>query len=126
MAGRTDGLIKTFRAAGAIAPRRIVTFGAADNAVVQADAAADALLGVTQELGAAPGEPVDVALSDIGEVTLGGNVARGDKLTSDAQGRAITAASGAGVVIRTIGTALASGVAGDVAPLIIERTIVRG
>lgn len=126
MAGRTDGLIKTFRAAGPVAPRRIVKLGAADDLVLAAAAAGDASIGVSQELGADAGEPLDVALDGIGEVTLGGNVERGDQLTSDAEGRAITAAPAAGVAVRTIGTALASGVAGDIAPLIIERGVVRG
>lgn len=126
MAGRTDGLIKNFRATAAVAAFTIVKFGADDVSVVVSAAAADASIGVTIELDAAAGQRVDVAMSDIGDVRYGGNVARGDLLTSDGQGRAITAAPGAGVVMRTIGTAMVSAVLGDIGPMMIERGQIRG
>lgn len=114
MAGRTDGLIKNFTAPAAIAARTIVKFGAADNAVATAAAAADLLIGVTGEVPAAAGERCDVHLGGIVEVRYGGNVARGNLLTSDATGRAIAAAPAAGTTARTIGVALSSGVADDI------------
>lgn len=114
MAGRTDGLIKNFRATGLIEPYRIVKFGAADTDVTQAAGAADASFGVSIELQALAGERVDVAISEIADVRYGGNVTRGDFLTSDAQGRAVVATPAAGVSVRTIGVAMVSGVLNDV------------
>lgn len=114
MAGRTDGLIKTFRAGAAIAAFRIIKFGAADDQALQASAAADFSFGLSGELGAAQGEPVDVHMSDIGEVQYGGNVARGAPLTADANGKAITAAPAAGATVRIIGFAMRAGVADDI------------
>lgn len=126
MAGRTDGLIKNFRAPAPIAAWTIVKFGASDIDVATAVAAGDASIGVTGELAAAAGERVDVHMSDIADVRYGGNVAAGAPLTSDAQGRAITAAPGAGVKMRTIGFALASGVVGDVSPARIIPGLITG
>lgn len=116
MAGRTDGLIKSFRAPAAIAARTIVKFGAADDSVATATAAADMSIGVTGELAAAAGERCDIHMNDIAEVRYGGAVTRGDPLTADGTGRAITAAPGAGVKVRIIGFAMASGAADDIAP----------
>lgn len=114
MAGRTDGLIKNFRASAAVGAYTIVKFGAADTDAAPASAAGDALIGTTGELGAALGERVDVHMGDIPEVRFGGNVTRGDPLTSDANGAAVTAAPGAGVKVRIIGFATVSGAAGDI------------
>jgi len=116
MAGRTDGLIKNFRAAVAIPAYTIVKFGVSDVLVTPTVAAGDASIGITGELAADVGERCDVHMSDIADVRLGGPVTRGDPLTSDVQGRAILAAPGSGAKVRTIGFALASGVLGDVAP----------
>lgn len=132
---QTPGLIKTFVAAGAVAPRRIVAFGAADGrgtpAAAQAAAATDALFGVSDSLGAAAGTPADITLSGLAEVEYGGDVAAGDLLTADAQGRAVAAArhtheenlaetytqeaeTAAAAGARTIGIAMMAGVAGDI------------
>lgn len=114
MAGRTDGLIKNFIAGAAIPRRRIVKFGANDQQVVLAVAAADASIGITTEIDADANERIDVVLSNLAEVAYGGNVGRGDPLTSDAQGRAIAAAPAPGERQRIIGFAMAAGVVGDV------------
>lgn len=118
MAGRTDGLIKNYRAGAAgVAPFTIVKPGASDVEAVPAAGTGDAAIGVSGELAAAAGERCDVHMSDIADVRLGGPVTRGDLLTSDAQGRAIAAAPGAGAKVRMIGLALVSGVLGDIAPV---------
>lgn len=114
MAGRTDGLIKSFIAGAAIPRRRIVKFGANDQQVVLGAAATDALIGITTEIDADSGERTDVILTDLAEVTYGGNVTRGDPLTSDATGRAVVAAPAAGARARIVGFAMVSGVSGDV------------
>lgn len=126
MAGRTDGLIKSFRAGAAIGPRTYVKFGATDQDVVPAAAAGDKIIGVSLELPADVGEPIDIALGGIPEVKFGGNVTRGDILTSDANGAAVTAAPGAGVVNRTGGVAMCSGVAGDIGATLFVPGQIKG
>lgn len=126
MAGRTDGLIKNFRAAAAILPWRIVKFGASDVEAVTAAAAGDALIGISSELAADAGQRCDVMMSDIADVRFGANVTRGDPLTSDAVGRAITAAPGAGAKMRIIGFALVSAIADDVGPARIVPGLITG
>src|SRR6266404_2666864 len=91
------GLIKSYNAEGGINPYTIVKFGANDFGVVAAAAATDKLIGVTREFGSASGEPIDVIHDGVTYVKLGGTVARGDLLTSDASGQAIVAAPGVGV-----------------------------
>ena len=100
----------------AIASYLIIKPGAADDTCVVATASTDALLG-TAGFTALPtpvGQPLDVDWRVEAKVVYGGNVTRGDWLTSDGQGRAITAAPAAGVNANVIGRALQSGVAGDV------------
>lgn len=125
-AGRTDGLIKNFKAGAAIAAFRFLKFGADDNTVVQAAAATDAIIGVSGELAAAAGEPCDVHLGDVAEVSYGGNVARGDLLTSDADGKAVAAAPAAGVNNRTGGVAMRDGVLNDVGAVLVAPGRVQG
>lgn len=104
-------LIVSFIAGAAIAARRIVVFGSDDNTVVTASAATGSLIGVS-DLGAdAAGDRLDVILDDIAEVEYGGTVTRGDHITSDANGKAITATVAGS---RVIGFAMVSGVAGDI------------
>lgn len=112
---RVDGLAITYRASGTIAPYRIVKHGGADQyAAIAVDGAAS-LLGVSDQLGAdAAEDEVDVNRSGIAEVEYGGNVTRGDPLTADAQGRAITASPGAGANAYIVGFAEKNGVSGDV------------
>ncbi len=117
MTMRNQGLIKSFVAGGTIAPCRFVKFGADDRTVLQAAAAADFTFGVSDSLSfslnAATGDRVDVVITDIATVEYGGNVTRGALLTSDADGKAITAAASAGSNVRIGGVAMVSGVAGD-------------
>lgn len=106
--------IKSFIAtAVAIAPYLIVA-AAADNKVALATAATDRLIGATDALGADADQVIDITTVGQSEVTLGGTVAFGDKLTSDAAGKAIVATGAAGVNKHTIGTAMVAGVADDV------------
>jgi len=120
------GLIKCYNAEGGINPYTIVKFGANDFGVVPAAAATDKLIGVTREFGSASGEPSDLIHDGITYVKLGGTVARGDLLTSDASGQAIVAAPGVGVNNRIIGYARQSGVVGDVIDIVIEPGSVQG
>lgn len=129
-------LIKSGNAEAAIAARRIVKFGAADGGVLQAAAATDAMFGVSTDIPAALGERCDVIKLGDADVEYGGNVARGDELTADASGRAVTAArhthtenaaaayvqnaaTGTATLQRIIGIANVSGVLGDIGSVAI-------
>lgn len=96
---------KSRRADTAIPAYRIVKPGAINGHVALATAATDALAGTTNQLAAAIGERVDVDMGGIPEVELGGTVAAGDPLTSDASGKAIKAVPAAGANVRIIGFA---------------------
>lgn len=128
MAGLTRALTKTFTAAtAAVRARRIVKFDASDVNVVEAAAATDLSLGITTEIDAAIGEPIDVQLLGIGEVVAGAAYARGAKLTSDAQGRAIAAAPAAGANAQIIGIAMEAALAaGDIRPVLITQSVMQG
>lgn len=94
MSGAIRGLIQTKYAGGAVANRRIVAFGSADNTAIQATASTNKFLGVSDlPLGAsaATGEPFDVIRCDIAEVDYGGTITRGDRLTADSNGKAVSA-----------------------------------
>lgn len=116
------GLTKTYTATAAVTKRRIVKFGAADGAVIPAAAATDLLVGVSGDIDAAIGERCDVhMLGCIADVEYGGTVARGDLLTADASGRAITTTTAAN---RYIGIAEVSGVVGDIGSVVISPGLI--
>lgn len=108
------GISSSFRgrvAEAAIAAHLIIKTGVADGSCVKSTAATDKLLGTSDELDHVAGEVVDMSVSPIGKVRLGGTVAAGDALTSDANGKAIaTTTTGH----RLIGFAEFAGVADDV------------
>ncbi|WP_337846245.1 capsid cement protein [Sphingomonas sp.] len=108
-------LIRSFEASADVDPYRIVRFSdaSASSKIAEATAATQAIFGTTGKLGGATGDMVDVTLSGLGDVQLGGTVTAGAWLTSDADGKAI-AATLAGQ--RLIGQAHAPGVADDVIP----------
>jgi hypothetical protein len=109
--------IKSFRAEVAITGRTVVKFGAAGG-VVPATAAADAAIGITDQLDAAPGDMVDVIMSGSAEAALAGTVSAGAPVRGGAGG-AVAAAAGAGNV--AIGYALQAGVSGDIIDVAIAR-----
>lgn len=119
-------LTKNYSAGAAIAPFAIVRFSAAET-VVTASAATDALIGVTSDVGPASGERVDVIMEGITYCVAGAAVAQGALLTSDASGRAVTAAPAVGVNNRTIGFAVEAAVAaGDVIRIMLSPGSVQG
>jgi hypothetical protein len=113
-------LIKNYVAEGAIGAGLITRLGSTDAQAAQASGSSLPLLGVAVEVGAASGERVDIVFDGIADVTLGGTVTRGAQLTSDGQGRAVAATLGTGTVIYTVGMALASGVVGDIIPMLVQ------
>lgn len=124
---RNPGLQKNYTAEAAIAAYRIVKFGAADGGVLQAAAATDKLIGVTDRMpAAAAGDRIDVIRTGIAEVEYGGAVAAGELLTADASGRAIVATAAAGANVRVIGIAEVAGVAGDIGSMLIDSGSFQG
>ena len=116
-----EGLIKTYEAGGTINEYRIVKFGTADRAALQASASTDKFIGVAglpKGATASSGDSIDVIKSGIADVIYGDTVAVGDYLTSDAQGRAVVATVGDNV----IGTAELSGVSGDLGAVHIQKS----
>lgn len=118
--------IKSYKAEAAVEGNRIVKFGAADNQVVKAAAVGDSLLGVSENVDTAINEQCDVVLVGIADVRCGGAVARGDWLTSDANGKAVVPAPAAGVNNNVIGRALAAGVLDDIVPVLLSQNRIQG
>jgi hypothetical protein len=119
-------LVKNFKAEAAIAAFTVVKHGSADGQVLTAAAVADKLFGVSTDIPAAINERCDVILGGIADVLYGGAVTRGDLLTSDASGRAVTAAPAAGTNNRIIGMAVVSGVLGDIGQVDINQGMMQG
>jgi hypothetical protein len=119
-------LNKQFVAETAINQFRIVKFGSTDDFVVQGAAVGDALIGICNFIAPAAGERVDIILAGIGEVQLGGTVARGGLVTSNATGQGVAAAPAAGTNNNVIGRALMSGVSGDVIKVLVNPGSVQG
>lgn len=118
-----------FLAGGTVNAKTIVKIGAADETVIVAAAATDKVLGVAclpDGGSAASGDRLDVAVGGIYEVIAGGTVARGDLLTSDASGKAVTAAPVAGTNNYVIGRALMSGVSNDVIAVLLIPSSFQG
>lgn len=86
--------IKGYRATEAIAPYRFVAYGDIAGEVVQVSAVEQTLMGVSDSLGAKAGELADVIRAGISEVEFAEPVAVGDRLTANADGRAVIAAAG--------------------------------
>lgn len=125
-AGATAGLEKSFRCAAAIAEARLVVFGANDDTVALATASTGEIIGITQHATGAAGDEVRVMLTGIAELRLGGTVTRGNRLTSDANGQGVAIGAVAGTNYNSIGMALASGVSGDIIPVLITQNRPQG
>lgn len=115
-------LVKKYDAAGDVPAYTIVKFSTTDKTVVAASDETDSILGVNNNIGAAEGDPIDVTLLGIAEVKLGGDVTRGDLITSDANGCGVklTDAMLQADVCRALGMVLVSGVSGDVVPVLVQ------
>jgi endonuclease YncB( thermonuclease family) len=127
MSQNSNQIIKCYSAEAAILPNRIIKYGAADYGVLQAAAATDKIIGVSMPLvSVVTGDTIEVIFEGIADVKLGGTVTRGDLLTSDASGQAVTAAPGAGVNNSILGRAQTSGVSGDIIPVQLSPGSVQG
>lgn len=112
-------LNKNYIAETAIKKCRIVAFGSSEGRVIHATSATEKSMGISMELDADLGDRVDVTRAGIADVEYGGNVAAGDELTADAEGRAVVAAPGAGSNVRIVGIAEYDGVLGDIGAALI-------
>ncbi len=119
-------MIKNYKAAAAIGANLIIKVGANDNEALPAAGSTDDLLGASTKIDSAIGEPCDVIHSGIADILLGGAVARGKFITSDATGRGIQAAPGTGVNAQVVGKALVSGVSGDIISALVNVTQIQG
>jgi len=121
-------LTKNYTAEGTIGACLIVKGGSNDYGVLQASAGADKTLGITvADISTyASGDSVDVVVMGIADLTLGGTVARGDLLMSDANGCGIVAAAAGGSNVRVIGRAEISGVSGDIIPVLVLPSMFQG
>lgn len=120
-------LFKSFVAGAPIGTYLFVKFGADDATVLTSAGPTDLTIGAVQEVSPAQGERVDVALMGIAYITAGAAIARGAQLTSDASGRAVTAAPAVGVNARTSAVALESAsAAGDVFRVLLSQGSVQG
>lgn len=127
MMGQTSGLEKSIKCTAALAAAYLIAkFGADDDTLSQATASTEELVGVFQHATSAAGEEVRVMLEGITRVVLGDTVTRGNYITSDANGKSVAAAPGAGVNAYVIGQALASGVAGDIIPVHLRPGRIQG
>lgn len=106
--------IRSYKAEAAVEKFRIVKFGAADDQVVKGAAVGDNLIGISMEVDSAINEMCDVVKQGPAQVVCGGAVTRGDKLTTDANGKAVVAAPAAGVNNNIVGVADQSGVLDDI------------
>lgn len=120
-------VVKNYVAGAAILDNQLVKFGASDDTVIPATASTDAIIGVVDMPGGvASGKRCDVVLFGVTDVQAGGAITRGSLLTSDANGKAIAAAPGAGVNARVIGVALSSMASGDIMPAFINICSLQG
>lgn len=127
MIGQTSGIEKTVKCTQAIATAfTIAKFGADDDTMDLATAATDLLIGVFQHTAAAAGDRVRLMLSGISRVVLGGTVTRGQPITADAAAKGAYANPGAGANNYIIGFAMASGVAGDIIPVLLAPGRIQG
>lgn len=125
--GRSEGLVKKLVVeSAAVADGLLLKFGSTDDLGTFATAATDKIIGVSKVLGdpasvtAPVGGELEVVLSGIAEVRLGGTVVRGDAITANSVGRGIATTT---IGHRIIGFAMRSGVSGDFIPVLIDHGV---
>jgi len=127
MIGQTSGIEKSVKCTAAIATAFLIAkVGADDDTFSQATASTEDLVGVFQHTTVVAGEEVRLMLSGISRVKLGGTVARGALVTSDAAGKGVAIGAVAGTNYATIGRAMASGVVDDIIPVLLFNSRAQG
>jgi hypothetical protein len=112
----------SFKAGGVITAYTAVKIGSDAQHVQAASAASDKMLGIAQGAATAAEDTVEVAMPGGGaKMKLGGTVAAGDMLTSDASGYGVATTTNADKVIAQ---AQSAGVSGDVIGVAVIAGIV--
>lgn len=124
--GAANATHMSFTASAAITAKRLVKFTGNAGEVAPATAATDKIAGAADLGATAAGQMVDVAISGQSEAIAGGNIAAGDKLTSDANGKAVAATLSAAATKHVFGVALAPGVDGDIIPYLVAHSVIAG
>ena len=98
------------------------------NEVAQAAASTDPIAGVSDSMGASvAGQMCDVHELGLFDVVAGGNLAAGDPVTADANGKAVKATKpGAGVRVFCAGTVREPAAADDIVPIMIAPFVIDG
>lgn len=117
---------KSFAASAAIAQYLIAQYTATRGQVAPATASSQKLAGAVDIGADAAGEMVDVAIGGEAKVKLGGVVAAGDPITSDAASKGVVAVFAAGQTRYIIGFAMEPGVANDVIAYRVAPSIMAG
>lgn len=119
--------IRSYVTTADVAPFKFVKFSdvSASKRVATASAATDPIIGASDAQGGSSGNTVDVIRAGLAQITLGGTVAAGDELTSDANGNAIKLIAASGVKKRLAGIAEEPGVTGDVIDFKVADAIVQ-
>ncbi len=115
MIGATEGVNKAGLSTAAMSTQYVIVKYTADPENFDvATAATDNFAGITQNTVDASGKTLSIAVSGISPITFGGTVTPGQDLTSDATGRGVAAAPGAGVNNDIIGRATKGGLINEV------------
>jgi hypothetical protein len=127
MFGATTGLEKEANVSGTPAAYTLVNFGGDDNTVAPAADGSKVIPGVLQFAPTTDQPQGRIRMSGISWVRVGAAaVTRGDPITSDANGNGITAAPAAGANAYIVGYAMASGVAGQLIPVLVLPQRIQG
>lgn len=125
MIGQTSGIEKSVKAGAAITAYTVAKFGSDDDTMIPGAAVTDPLMGIFQH-DAASGAEVRVMVTGISRAKAGGSITRGAALTVDASGQVVAASPAAGTNNYIIGFALASGVSGDIIPVLLAPGRIQG
>ena len=112
-------LVLNRTAESAIGAYRIVTRGTSDSLDAQAVSSSDALLGVNGLGAVVAGRRYDLGVSGLHPVEYGGEVVRGNKLTTDSTGRAVASSSSTD---RILGIAWEDGTEGIIGSVLISQS----
>ena len=122
MASHPGQNMYTFKATAAFGEFLAVKVGADNQHVSVASAATDKQIGISQNISAVAEDPVEVALAGGGaKAKLGGTVAAGDFLTSDAAGKLVVTTTNAD---HYVAQALEAGVLNDVIAVMVGPGII--
>lgn len=122
----SEPLIRSFVTAAAVRGNRIVAFHASQQAAIEAPSNVASMLGVSTSPGAPSGGIADVVQLGRAEVVAGGNLARGARVTSDAEGRAVVVPvpGAAAVTVSVIGIVQAPAAEGDIVEIVVAPSAV--